>query len=300
MSDIMKPKKKTREERAFRVRSLNDALRRKEMQKIMDENQMILKRLQARKPYYSRQDWVKHSAQHTKNLENLRDRPFEEVALKLRRKQKGISSHNKRHSLKPLNTAERKGNEALKASAGAGDENVFSKRGHNIDGQHVMVTVDEHKEPHALFIRTYNLADTSVQSVKVTFDFMKQNFAEDNLSYADDKREELANFLLRKLRFKDGNLVIDPSAASPKAKKSTPGKKAVKKSASKKSVTPASTDKKTAAPAPAASDKKTTSATATPAAAKTPKESKTATPASVASPSSKKSDKDEDSFDEGE
>lgn len=58
-----------------RPRSLNAVSRKKELKRIMGENQAILKRIQERKPFYNRKNWDEHQQQHSKHLNNIKERP---------------------------------------------------------------------------------------------------------------------------------------------------------------------------------------------------------------------------------
>merc|ERR1711988_380836 len=98
--------------------------------------------------------------------------------------------------------------------------NHVSQGGHHIDGQYVLVTVDEIKSPHALYFRTYDLETSEQCGIKVSFEEMKNLIADTGLLHSS-RREELANHLLPRLRFRDEKLVLDTSGEVTKA---TPAK----------------------------------------------------------------------------
>lgn len=55
-------------------RTLNAVARKRELTKIMSENQAILKRIQNRRPNYNRDDWEKHNINHHRYLYNLKEK----------------------------------------------------------------------------------------------------------------------------------------------------------------------------------------------------------------------------------
>ena len=60
----------------FKKKSLNNENRRKFLNKIADDNQAILKRLQCRTPVYSTQQWEKEWRQTEKRLKNMSEYPI--------------------------------------------------------------------------------------------------------------------------------------------------------------------------------------------------------------------------------
>jgi hypothetical protein len=232
MREINFPKPAPRDD-VFRAQSLNRVARRKELQRIMDENQKILTRINNRKPNYSREEWAAHSISHHNYLSNLREKTVDSVAHALHNKtrtERGLPPNKKRSTrktkprLRPLNEQE------IEKKMTANANNVIPSGAQNVDGKSVLVTVDEINEPHSLVFQAYDL-DTSQQfSVIVSFEDMKTYF-ERQVSFDPDGREELASFMLQKLKFEGGNLVFDPerSASAEPAKSGRGGRKKEKK-----------------------------------------------------------------------
>lgn len=54
--------------------SLNSGLRKRELKKIMDENQAILRRIQDRKPFYHHQDFENHAQTHAGYMRNIKEK----------------------------------------------------------------------------------------------------------------------------------------------------------------------------------------------------------------------------------
>lgn len=222
MTAIMKKKPKVREP-SFRVRSLNAVIKKNETKRILEENQAILKRIISRKPNYNRKQWAKHAATHSGYKNNIREKPVEKLARRIQQSAPAAKSRQGER-LRPLHVL----NSTQK------DRNHVSQGGHNIDGQYVLVTVDEVKQPHALYFRTYDLETSEQCGIKVTFEEMKAIIEDEGLLH-QSRREELANHLLPRLRFRDEQLVLDTSPqAAGAATTATPGKRNVKSRSSVK------------------------------------------------------------------
>lgn len=286
MSEIMRPKPAPRDD-VFRVRSLNCVARRKELQRIMDENQSILKRINTRKPNYSREEWAAHSNSHHAYLSNLREKTVDNVAHALHNKtraERGLPEKKRRSTpktnprLRPLNNEEE-----IKKKMTANANNVISSGGQNIDGKYVLVTVDEINEPHSLVFQTYYLETSQQNSVIVSFEDMKTHF-EGQVSFDPDGREELASFMLQKLKFESGNLVFDPertASAEPAKSGRGRGKKGKGKSRKTSERKTAKSSRRSSQDAPSSSRRGSSSKGS---ARKSARKENTAAPEPVAAP----------------
>jgi len=216
----------------IKPKSLNSVVRKNELRKIMDENQQILKRIQNRRPYYNRKEWDNHEINHSKYLENIRERPVKTLPL-LNDKYANQRSHSapprrnqglllapidddaEQHVIRKAKPArptplKSKGSAQKKKSPkkkGA-DRVEISKGGKSIDGQFVIVTVDEIFKPeHCLEFKSYDLDTSEHHEVKVSFDTIKTLV--DPAKLNQDKREELSNDLMARLKFDGSDLKFD-------------------------------------------------------------------------------------------
>lgn len=213
-------------------KSLNSVVRKNELRKIMDENQKILSRIQSRRPYYNRKEWDNHEVNHSKYLTNLRDRPVKTLPLLNDKYARSHSAPPKRQALlAPIDDEngqhtiqnKKRGNKAATGRKGAGgakgkkgspkkkggDRVEISKGGRSIDGQYVIVTVDEVLKPqHGLEFKSYDLDTSEHHECLVTFDTIKLLIDDEALL---NNNEELANVLMSRLKFEGENLVFDDS-----------------------------------------------------------------------------------------
>eukprot|EP00462_Mataza_sp_D1_P001357 CAMPEP_0175092946 /NCGR_PEP_ID=MMETSP0086_2-20121207/2733_1 /TAXON_ID=136419 /ORGANISM="Unknown Unknown, Strain D1" /LENGTH=335 /DNA_ID=CAMNT_0016365841 /DNA_START=63 /DNA_END=1070 /DNA_ORIENTATION=- len=222
-------------------KSLNSVVRKNELRRIMAENQKILTRIQGRKPYYDRREWDKHEVNHSKFLDNLRDKPVKTLPLLNDKYANAGRSHSagaKRLLLAPIEDEEGKENvhvikgakkksaapkpspiRAGRAAKGKGaspkkkDRVEISKGGRSIDGQYVIVTVDEVFKPeHGLEFKSYDLDTSEHHETLVLFSTIETLVPDDLLK--PEKREELSNTLMERLKFNGADLVFDSEAAA--------------------------------------------------------------------------------------
>lgn len=150
-----------------------------------------------------------------------------------------------------------------------GDRVEISKGGKSIDGQYVIVTVDEVFKPeHGLEFKSYDLDTSEYHEVKVSMETIK-NLVDENL-LKKENREELSNTLMARLKFEGSDLKFDdtpkendgseaaPADPAPTEKKSEPVETASPEPTAAPTPAPASsepapapTSTSTPAPAPA-------------------------------------------------
>jgi len=208
----------------LRPRSLNNTGRKLEMERIMRENQLLLKRIQTKKPFMSRKNWERHAKNHKERLRNRRPADPKKVFAKTKPKRKG-SAKGRTGKLNPLDhggfknktkkqsakkTAEKKSRE--KAA-----ENVIYKEGRFIDEQYVIVTVIENLKERIFSFRTYAL-ETSHQNRVDVPSMTIRNCVEDDSLMRAEKHDELAMALIPRLRFINQKLVFDTKSQHSEAR----------------------------------------------------------------------------------
>ena len=70
-----------RRKRKIKVGSMNKTFRKMELQRITQENQAILRRIQACQPSYNHLRWQQERKQHILNLKNICEYPVQPVSL---------------------------------------------------------------------------------------------------------------------------------------------------------------------------------------------------------------------------
>lgn len=193
-------------------RSMNASRRRKELERIMNENQSLLKRIQARKPRLSKKVWEKHHKDHLDRLKNMKNCD----PRTLKSKSSSSSRRKRTHKLNPLDHGGFKTNTQGKADKPMGRsenrakaaENVIYKEGRLIDDQYVIVTVIENIANRTFSFRTYALETSHQNRVDISGMTVRDCIDDDSLMRAE-KHDELAMALIPRLRFVNQKLIFD-------------------------------------------------------------------------------------------
>mmetsp|Transcript_19861 Transcript_19861/g.31559 ORF Transcript_19861/g.31559 Transcript_19861/m.31559 type:complete len:396 (-) Transcript_19861:172-1359(-) len=199
------------------ARSMNAGLRRREQERINQENLALLKRIQSRKPFLSRKKWQSHHKAHQDRLRVMRDCDPSKVV-------KTKSTRKKTHKLNPLDHGGFKAHAKTKSSKTLGRkenrakaaENVIYKEGRSIDNQYVIVTVIENIVDRVFSFVTYALENSRQDRVDVPAMTIRDCVEDDSLMRAE-RHQELAQALLARLRFKNEKLYFDTKAQNSEA-----------------------------------------------------------------------------------
>jgi len=199
----------------FKPRSLNSQSRKKELKRIMDENQKILGAIQSRKAFYNRSDWETHAKNHTGYRSTIRERQIRTLPTMHDRTQSApqqlltdqSSSPNSR-ALNPIDKkgksqrGKKKGKKAVKKPI-QGDLEIC-KGGDTIDGKYVVLTVMEEVKPrHALVFQTFDVDTSMSAEFSLPFEAIEEVCTEDCL-LAPESRKQLVDNLLGHFRFENG------------------------------------------------------------------------------------------------
>lgn len=137
-------------------KSLNSISRKKELKRIMNDNQKILHAIQSRKAVYNRNEWKTHAKNHESYLKNTRERPVRTLPIHNDEKRLGSAPSRKKITLDPI-AGKKSGNSKRKKQ----DVEIF-RGGKIVDEQYVVLTVKEQFTPlHALYFQTFDV-DTSL------------------------------------------------------------------------------------------------------------------------------------------
>jgi len=196
---------------------MNAGLRRREQERINQENLALLKRIQSRKPFLSRKKWQSHHKAHQDRLRVMRDCDPSKVV-------KTKSTRKKTHKLNPLDHGGFKAHAKTKSSKTLGRkenrakaaENVIYKEGRSIDNQYVIVTVIENIVDRVFSFVTYALENSRQDRVDVPAMTIRDCVEDDSLMRAE-RHQELAQALLARLRFKNEKLYFDTKAQNSEA-----------------------------------------------------------------------------------
>ena len=112
-------------------RSLNRESRKRELMKITRENQVILKRLQEKKPNYNVTRWAREDNQRRKLLDNICEYPYQ--LLKQNSQTDGTEGANEAYLSGPPDFIIKKKNRTAN-----GNQPFFKKRGYTSDGDSEM------------------------------------------------------------------------------------------------------------------------------------------------------------------
>mmetsp|Transcript_13447 Transcript_13447/g.24054 ORF Transcript_13447/g.24054 Transcript_13447/m.24054 type:complete len:219 (-) Transcript_13447:8-664(-) len=104
MSSIMQKKGLDNDSRRHQVKSLNKSYRKKELQRITQENQNILRRIQHSEPNYSYMQWEEDRRNHEQYMKNICEYPYQKQkkqknSKKQKKKRQGMN--NSRSGLIP-------------------------------------------------------------------------------------------------------------------------------------------------------------------------------------------------------
>lgn len=264
MSKIMRTNSLDNLQKPMKVeRTLNAGLRKRELKKIMDENQAILRRIQNRKPYYQRDDFNNHALRHEIYRTNIREKPSRTLPTLLQDpRAKSAPERGRTKLLAPLKKKSPKArasptrvspktSASPKAKRSPGKKgkkagaNKLSKGGFNIGGQYLIVTVEEHKSAsdHQIKFITYDVDEGASMDLMVDFATIEECAPVPLL--AKGKRSELSDLIVRRLKITDGKLEFDSSAdwrpttgvhAQPKSSRGPAAKKEAKKASKPKVV----------------------------------------------------------------
>jgi hypothetical protein len=196
-------------------RSLNSFVRKEDLRKIMFENQQILKRIQERKPVYNREEFERHALTHSQYAMSIREK---KVKLMLSESQRKLERSQSAPNSKSLRAGKPTQLEPIKMDKKAGVKknkptNRLSKGGFNIDGQYLIVTVEEHNigaANHQLRFITYNM--DSCEQLECSVPFAKIKKCVPTKLHARAKRSELSEAVVPFLSLEDGVLVFQKSA----------------------------------------------------------------------------------------
>jgi E3 ubiquitin-protein ligase TRIP12 len=189
-----------------RPRSLNASRRRREMQRIMEENQRILERIQAQRAFYNRRQWEDDAKKHEELVRRICDQPLSDAAKSGRKPSRAPSA------------AAKKGARASNVRGRARDplEHPLLKEGRHIGDKYVIVTMYEFAAPHILSVRTYDIDSSEVDRLDVAFAELEKMVPPEMLSAAPDKREDLCQLVLANLRLKP-RLSLAKNLSAPEA-----------------------------------------------------------------------------------
>jgi len=159
--------------------SLNAGVRKKALKKIMDENQAILKRIQSRKPFYTKKAFDDHAVTHSSYRNNISERkkrflpalPDSRATTAPERSINKSASAQELHTKKParkspkpkpttsLKPAPVKRRTTKKPTKKKKPSSLSKKGGYYIGGAYVIVTTEEIKTPesHALRFVSYEM-----------------------------------------------------------------------------------------------------------------------------------------------
>jgi hypothetical protein len=200
--------------------SLNSSVRKRELKKIMDENQAILKRIQERKPNYHRRDFQNHAQRHNGYSKNIRERGVRLLPTLVDRaesapERRGVARKASQPKLKPL---EQKPSTNLKPAQikrrkqrkQTKNPNQLSRGGHNIDGTYLILTVEEfmEKNRHVLKFSSYDMDGGESLELEVPFDVIKKVAGKKLVN----DRAALGDAMCKRLRLVDGKLSFDGAA----------------------------------------------------------------------------------------
>mmetsp|Transcript_25772 Transcript_25772/g.35889 ORF Transcript_25772/g.35889 Transcript_25772/m.35889 type:complete len:400 (+) Transcript_25772:318-1517(+) len=201
-------------------RSMNAGIRRREQERIQQENHALLKRIQNKKGSLSKKSWQSHHRAHQERLRIMKDcNPKDYVKTK-----SGSSRKKKTHKLNPLDHGGFKAFAKTKSTKTMGKkenrakaaENVIYKEGRLIDDQYVIVTVIENIVERVFSFRTYALETSHQNRVDVPAITIRDCIEDDSLMRAE-RHDELAMALIPRLRFKNEKLIFDTSAQNSEA-----------------------------------------------------------------------------------
>eukprot|EP00954_Amorphochlora_amoebiformis_P023125 1358043-Amorphochlora_amoeboformis.AAC.3 len=187
-------------------RSLNAGARRRELERIMAENQSLLKRIHNRKSTLSRDVWMKHHKDHQERLRILKD-----CDPRTAIKKNSSSRRKKTHKLGPLNRAgnrasasKGKGSCRKEAMSAKSKEKVVFKEGRLIEELYRVVTLTENKGDRIFSFQVYTLETSKNDRVDIPADIVWR-CVDENL-HSPEKREKLAVELIPRLQYIDGKL----------------------------------------------------------------------------------------------
>mmetsp|Transcript_25423 Transcript_25423/g.45177 ORF Transcript_25423/g.45177 Transcript_25423/m.45177 type:complete len:468 (+) Transcript_25423:178-1581(+) len=204
----------------IKSRSLNAGARRRELERIMQENQSLLKRIQRRKPTFSKKVWKRHQKEHESYLKSMRDTNPRSIIRPKVIKSSRTAKRNKQkaHKLNPMDhggfSAYAKGPTTKASKSGRKEnrakaaENVIYKEGRLIDDQYVIVTVIENVLERVFSFRTYALETSHQHRVDISAMDVRDVIDDDSL-LRPDKHDELALTLIPRLRFRNNKLEFD-------------------------------------------------------------------------------------------
>ena len=224
MSKILRTSSTENLNKHFKPKSLNAISRKKELKRIMDENQKILGAIQSRKPFYTRHDWDTHAQNHKGYRNTIMERPLQTLPTMYDRHdrtnsapspQKRLTDQSQPHHLAPINKKKspakspnkRKGG-GKKAIKKVPQEPLEIVRGGNtIDNKYVVLTVTEIMKPkHTLVFSTFDV-DTSVScELEIPFGDVEQVCADERL-LSPENRKALVEGMLDRLHFKGDELL---------------------------------------------------------------------------------------------
>lgn len=207
--------------------SLNQGVRKKELKKIMDDNAAILKRIQMKKPFYTKSGFDDFAQQHAIYRQRIQEQPTKYLPGLV--KDKRVKSAPKRGAvtvLKPIKARSPRSTEGFDSSPGKGspgshrkkDPNRVSKGGYNIAGTYMIVTIEKHKTEERTFFKflTYDMDSGKDLECEVDKDVVEPLLEKIH-------KRDWSDALVPRLFFKeDGGLDFNsdpafaPPAASPK------------------------------------------------------------------------------------
>lgn len=225
-------------------KSLNAGIRKRELKKIMDENQAILKRIQNRKPVYNRDTFTQHAMVHDGYRSNIKERsarllptllndprdpraksapergrakalkkptalePIKDAPKRFRTEKQPLQRPKRQESTTKASPRGKKKGKKAKASG-----NRLSKGGFNIDGTYVIVTVEEDKkeDSHVIRFSSYNMDEGSTHNCVVEFATIEGLVDPELVNLEASARGKLADTLVPRLNFDGDSLVFNAS-----------------------------------------------------------------------------------------
>lgn len=184
------------------------------------KTQSLLKRIQRRKPTFSKKVWKRHQKDHESYLKSMRDTDPRSIIRPKVIKSSRTTKRNKpkAHKLNPMDhggfSAYAKGPTTKASKSGRKEnrakaaENVIYKEGRLIDDQYVIVTVIENVLERVFSFRTYALETSHQHRVDISAMDVRDVIDDDSL-LRPDKHDELALTLIPRLRFRNNKLEFD-------------------------------------------------------------------------------------------